>query len=677
MVTAARGAESRSTVTHAIAVASRADITAIGATELANVLRFIPGLSVEGTAREGGGPTSLFSRGGDSDYNVVLIDGVRVNLDGGRFDFGRVAAGEIDRVEVLRGAQSALWGSDAMGAVVQIFTKQSAAPEAPQLSGSIEGGAFDTVRGDSGINGGGRGPVGYRAGAAYRRTNGAFADTLTEPDRYEQWALDAGVNAGLGARAALRSGVRYSRGSGRLPGPLTYGSRDSGGLYRTTDASWHATLAHTLGARISATATATYFHYRSVTADRTVDLPFTTRAILAGTPDAIFPNGTRLVRLIGAGEFDRIVAAGGLPARGQFLASRVTTDAAFESPAAFRRPGIRYQADYAWGAGQSLTAGYDWERETNPAVAGFDLDNHALFVQQRSALGDRWFVTLGARVDRKERYGAFVSPKLSAGGFLVPLRRGAVSSLKLFGNLGAGVKTATFAERFGGPFADPSPGINVERARSGDLGVEATLLDQRLRALLVYFRNDFVDQISFRPGLVGDGVPEFINIDGSTARGWEVELALQRGVAGLTAAATYAFVDTEVVTNQSTSQQFQPGQPLLRRPRHSGTIRASYARGRLTVNAHARMIGDRHDNSFLSLRTIASAERPLPFTTDITLNPGYAVVGAGVDVRVHDALTVFVRGDNLGDTRYDSALGYPGLPRAVVAGARVVIGRRR
>jgi outer membrane cobalamin receptor len=96
-------------MTQSLSVMGRADIQALGSTELSDVLRFVPGTSVEGTGREGGGPTSLFVRGGDSDYNVVLIDGVRANLDGGRFDFSRVAAGEIERVEVLRGAQSSLW----------------------------------------------------------------------------------------------------------------------------------------------------------------------------------------------------------------------------------------------------------------------------------------------------------------------------------------------------------------------------------------------------------------------------------------------------------------------------------------------------------------------------------------------------------------------------------------
>jgi len=304
------------------------------------------------------------------------------------------------------------------------------------------------------------------------------------------------------------------------------------------------------------------------------------------------------------------------------------------------------------------------------------LDNNAAFVQQQFSLAERWVLTLGGRVDSKQRYDTFFSPKASGGGFLLPFRAGVISSLKVSANIGRGIKSPTFGERFGGSFADPDPNLKVESARTADVGVEATFIDQRLRGSIVYFDNDYTDQIAYRPGVAGDGIPEYINIDGSDAHGWELEAALQRPFGGVTASATYALVDSQVVTNVSTSQQFQPGQPLLRRPKHSGTVRAAFAGGRFTVNASLRVVGRRHDNSFLSLRTMPNAERPTAITTDITVNPGYAVAGLGVDYRVQTALTVFLRGDNIGDKRYESALGYPGLPRAVVLGARLRIGVR-
>jgi outer membrane cobalamin receptor len=396
---------------------------------------------------------------------------------------------------------------------------------------------------------------------------------------------------------------------------------------------------------------------------------------LSGTPNAIFPNGTRLVRLIDAAEFTAIAAAGATPGPGQFIASRQTSDFPFNTLTEFKRPAFRYQADYRLGGGQ-LTGGYEWERESNPLTAAFRLTNNAVFVQQHIAVGDRWFATVGGRVDSKDQYDTFFSPKLTAGGFLVPYRRGTLSSLKIFGNIGKGIKSPTFTERFGGSFADPSPDLKVEHARTGDVGVETTYASQRFLTRIVYFDNDYVDQIAFRSGVAGDGIPEYINIDGSKADGWELEWALQRGIGGLTASATYAYVDHRVVTNLSTSQQFQPGQPLLRRPRHAGAIRASFARGPVAISADARFVGDRHDNSFLSLRTVPNAHMPSAITTDITVNPGYVVIGAGADVNAGALVTLFLRVANLGDEAYENALGYPGLPRSCVAGARFRLGLR-
>jgi vitamin B12 transporter len=345
-----------------------------------------------------------------------------------------------------------------------------------------------------------------------------------------------------------------------------------------------------------------------------------------------------------------------------------------------RRPGFRYQGDVVWGSGQRLTGGWDWEREIRPeqttpgTVSRLALNNNGFFVQQELSFLDRWFVTAGARADDKESLDTFFSPKLSAGGFIVPVRPGAVSSVKVFGNIGKGIKSPTFSERYGAGFADPNPTLKVERARTGDIGVEATFADQRIRAGVTYFNNDYKDQIAFRFGTVGDGVPEFINIDGSKAKGAEFELALQRPLSGVTAGMTYSLVETEVVTNLSTSQQFLPGQPLLRRPKHSGTFRVGYVTGKLSASVDTRWLGDRHDNSFLFMRTVTNATRPA-FTTDITVNPGYAVAGFGVDYAVDRRASVFVRVNNLSDTEYDTALGYPGMPRTATVGVRFNVPR--
>ena len=674
VVTASRGLEDRARVTHAVTVATAADIAALGASSLADVVRVVPGLNVESAGREGA-LTSLFSRGGESDYNLVLIDGVRANLSGGQFDFSRIAAAEIDRVEVVRGAQSSLWGSDAMGAVVQVFTKRAGQADAPAATGSLEGGSFNTWRGDLRLAGGASGRMDYYAGVAHRRSDGAFADILPEDDTFEQTAFDGGFGVTLGARANLRTGLRYSNAQARSVGNFALGIFDTGASYDTKDLSWHAGLSHAVGARFTGTATFNFFRNEGASIDTISDATVNVYAILEGTPGAVFPDSPRLVRLIGESEFNALSASGATPGPNQFLAFAPfgVSDFLFTSRTEFRRPALKYQGDYAWGGGQRLSVGYEWERETNPLVDAFSLDNNAVFIQQQLSASDRWFLTVGGRADAKESYDTFFSPKLSAGGFLVPYTSGALSSIKVLGNLGKGIKSPTFSERFGGSFADPSPALNVERARTADLGVEATFAGQRLRGAATYFHNRFRDQIEFlssSPAFSPDGVPDYINIAGSTARGVELEFALLRAVGGITAMGSYSLVDSEVEATTQTGVQFQPGQPLLRRPRHSGTLRVSYARGLASIHFDARFVGQRHDSSFLSLRSVPNATLPRAVTTDITVNPGYAVAGIGLDVRAHRMLTMFVRANNITDAEYESALGYPGMPRSVMVGTR-------
>lgn len=680
VVTASRTPETLASTTASVSVFNAGDVAALGSTSLADIVRMVPGLAVESTGREGA-LTSLFSRGGESDYNLVLIDGVRVNASGGQFDFSRVSGGEIERVEVVRGAQSALYGSDAIGAVVQIFTRRTTPSDTPRLFGSLEGGSFNTWRGNLRVIGGARGRIDYQAGVTYRGTDGAFKDILPERDRYDQPAFDGAVGVGIGGRATLRTGLRVSTARGRFPGPIVYGARDTGTSYETNDRSWHLDFAQRLASRLNHTATFAYFRSSSLSADRTVDPPYQVYAVLEGTPGAIFPKSPRLVRLVDQAVFNALRAGSQPLGARQFLANTPFGaefgDFPFTSKTEFRRPALKYQADLTWHDGQVLTGGYEYEREKNPLSAGFRVENNALFAQQEFKLQGRWFATVGGRLDHNTHFGNSFSPKLSVGGFALPFGSGAISSVKVFSNLGRGIKNPTFIELFGSAFVDGNLDLHPERARTMDLGAELTFKGQQWRGRVTYFDNRYNDQVAFRSTGFGlDGKPDYLNIDGSKAHGWELEGGLQRPVVGFRASAGYSFVETKVVAFVSTSEQFQPGQPLLHRPKQSAMLRLNYVRGRAAVDFNLRHVGQRHDAAFLGLSAVPSPQFPNGESVDITVNPAYTLIGIGGDFRVNEELTLYLRIDNLTDKAYESALGYPGLPRAVVAGGRFSIGRR-
>ena len=672
VVTASRTEEGRASVTESLAVFTAEDIQELGARSVADVLRFVPGLNVEATGREGG-LAFLFSRGGESDYNQVLIDGVRVNVSGGSFDFSRVSASEIDRVEVVRGAQSSLYGSDAINSVIQIFTKRGTPDGAPRLSGSIEGGSFSTTRGDLRVLGGAQNRIDYQLGVAYRGSDGAFADDLVEIDRFDQSSVDGSVGAVLGDRTTLRTGFRYSDARGQAIGPIVYGPGDLGTRADSEELSWYLNFDQQLTARIDHSATVTYFDSDRQSDDTVGDPSFNISAILEGVPGAVFPDSPRLVELLDQARFDALVADGSSLGAGQFLATTPfgRSDFPFTFASQFQREAFNYQLDATLLDDDVLSAGYDYYRETDPLNPTFLIENHAYFGQQQITIADRWFVTGGARIDDNSRFGTEVSPKLSVGGYAVPIGAGSVSSVKLFANIGKGIKNPTFGELFGSGFVDGNANLSPERARTVDVGAEITFDDQRWLTRVTYFDNTYEDQVAFMfsPGFGGDGIPDYLNIAGSEANGVELEVGLQRPVEGVTASATYALVDTEVVATVSTSEQFQPGQPLLRRPKHSGTVRVNYTRGRGSLYLNLRAVSERHDAAFIGLARVSDGR-----SVDITVNPGYTLVSVGGQFRVDDALTVFVRGDNLTDEVYESVLGYPGLPRAFVIGGRFNIG---
>ena len=135
----------------AITVIDRQEIESRQVTDTPELLRAVPGLSVTQTGSRGG-VTNVFPRGGNANFNQVLIDGIPVNDAGGAFDFSDLTAENIERIEVIRGPQSALYGSNAIGSVIQIFTRRGRGPLHADVS--LTGGSFDTFEGHTTLGGG-------------------------------------------------------------------------------------------------------------------------------------------------------------------------------------------------------------------------------------------------------------------------------------------------------------------------------------------------------------------------------------------------------------------------------------------------------------------------------------------------------------------------------------------
>ena len=185
-------------------------LTTMNPPEAADAMRFLPGAIVN-AAGQRGSLTSLFVRGGESRYNKVIVDGVTVNEPGGTFDFGTLPLNEAGRLEFVRGAQSTLYGSDAITSVVQVWTRTGNTP-VPELRLGASGGNFSTASGDASV-----------AGAHERFDYNLFADQFNTAgawtnNAYSDSLQGANVGAALNDRSSLRIRFRHSNSHTGVPG---------------------------------------------------------------------------------------------------------------------------------------------------------------------------------------------------------------------------------------------------------------------------------------------------------------------------------------------------------------------------------------------------------------------------------------------------------------------------
>jgi vitamin B12 transporter len=175
-----------------------------------DAMRFLPG-AVVNTYGQRGGLSSLFVRGGESTYNKVIVDGVYITEPGETFDFGTLPLEQADRLEFVRGAQSTLYGSDAMTSVVQVWTR-TGSTQIPELRFGADGGNFETANGYASLSG------------AYRRFDyNVFGDQINTNGQgvnnaYSDSLAGANVGAALTDDISLRVRVRHSNSYVGLPG---------------------------------------------------------------------------------------------------------------------------------------------------------------------------------------------------------------------------------------------------------------------------------------------------------------------------------------------------------------------------------------------------------------------------------------------------------------------------
>jgi vitamin B12 transporter len=592
---------------------------------LIDLLRTAPGATVVSNGSHGA-VASLFLRGGESNYTKVLLDGIPLNEPGGTFDFGSVTTENLQRVEVVRGAHSALFGSDAMAGVIQLFTAR--APAAGSRAGVIvEGGTFGTGR-VAATAAGRAGQLDYSVGAARYSTNNDG-----ENDAFDNTTLSGTAGVDLGDGGLLRFTGRAELGTAGTPGQTAFGRADLDAFFRRNNGVGGVTWSQNLTPAFTQRATYALSVSHQSSTNLIEDAPYT-------------PS------------FE------GRSAPFQF------SDFTFDSHNEVKRHYATYQADWrlpsdALAGTHLVTAALDWDGERGllqDRLANTSTEvsrNNVGWTVQDQVLWSRVFVTGGLRIEHNDSFGTEVIPQGSVV-YVAHRATGPLGETHLKLSTGRGIKEPTLLQSFStSPFFMGNPNLEAERSTSVDLGVEQRLADDRARVELTWFGSRYRNIISTQTISFDPFVSQYFNIGRSRARGLELsgEVTPSRG---LLARAGYTRLDSKIIDSTSSfSEVFQPGQWLFRRPRHSGYVTVAATRARLTADVTGTFVGRRVDSDFSSL------EPPL------LSNDGFATWDVRAAYRLAPALSVTLAIDNLADADYMDPLGYTALGRAVRVGAKV------
>lgn len=609
VVVANRAPEPLSRVGNSVTVLTDDDIKQSQATVASDLLQQTPGITV---ARTGGvgQPTTVFIRGAEGDQTVVVIDGVKMtdpSLPAGGFDFENLLIGDISRIEILRGAQSTLYGSDAIGGVINIVTADPT--ERAAGSASLEGGSHDTGDGTLAIGG--------AADALMWRVAGNYYGTSGIPcfDQY------------LGGRRDCASQI--AGGAGQLRYELTQDLElDLRGyvVSARTDFDGYDTPTGTFGDDSEYGKTQQGIGYAGL-GWHSPDHTFTNRLSVQYTG-----SETR--------EYDPNAPANfGYP----------TTETFYGFGRNIRE---EYQGTWQFSSAGQLVFGAQNEHSTMTSASPFtpNIDAGVVidsgYVQAQYEVQTGLTLTAGGRYDHHDVYGGHGTGQFAAA-WLLPDQ-----STILRASFGQGFKAPSLYQLYS---SYGNPALQPETANSWDTGIEHHAIQDRLVVSASYFQRTSNDLIGFfdcstpSPLCATEPFGYYANIVRSFAQGVELVGSL-KPTDTLTITANYTWTHTEDRSPGSSTY----GNELPRRPGEAGNAALTYVWPmRLSTALALRYSGPSFDDAANQIRL-----------------GGYVLLDVRASLPVGKHFDVYARIENLTDHHYETAYQYGTLGRSVYVGGR-------
>ena len=661
-------------------------------------LRSISGLQITQTGQHGG-TTALFIRGGNSNANKVLIDGVPANDIGGSFEFGDLSASSFDRIEVFRGPDSILYGADALAGVVNLTTRRGTTP-LPELTYAVDGGNFNTYRQEGTLGGAWR-RFDYFSSFARLDSSNSLPNSAFHNGTYAGnfgWSPSAGNNF----RVTIRR-VAVALG---LPNAIELFGIPDNGQSKDRDTFISATY--------DFQPTSKWHNLIRYGASR-LDSKFT-----KASPVGIFENGFEFVGLPVT-----IKGANGFTANGKAFFS--SSDCCPESTVSTANRDVVYaQTDYRFNSHVTSLFGYRYEAERgasrfdSPTFSSnnpVDRRNMSFILETHGDLWNRFFYSLGGGIERNAVFGVEATPRVSLAYYPFHPSVGFFRGTKLKFNFGKGIKEPSIFDESSSLFGLllQQPGgqqliqkfgvkpIDAERSRSYDFGLEQGLTD-RVQLKLNVFHNQFTNEIEFvsSTALPQLGVPPDVaaasgfgaTINSSDFRAQGVETELEYKISrSLFARGGYTYLDARVQRSFSSSAlcandtsplcvnlsipnipigAFSPlvGARPFRRAPHTGFLTITYNHARWSALFQGTFVGRRDDSTFLSDEDFGNTLL-LP---NRNLDSAYQKLDLSGNFRVNTHLSLYASMENLLSQRYDAAFGFPALPFTFRSGIKITFG---
>lgn len=586
------------------------DLRARGVATVSDALREVPGVSVVQSGSTGS-LTSLFVRGGQSNYTKILIDGVPMNQAGGFFDLATLTTDNVERIEIVRGPSSVVWGSDAVTGVVNIITRSGRG--ANRLSVEGRAGSLGAHDADVELSRAAQ-AVTYSFGLAHHASEGIYSYN----NQYGETVMSGRADAALDEKTSASFNLRYSDFNFHYP--------TNGGGTPTDSNQFDFANQLALGARIR----------RLVTNGLTLQASVASSSHDGGTND---DSGR------GSNSF-------------------------FQSEDHISRRSAEVRVIGNVGTGTVITAGGQVEEQAGRNLLEFgggfsgsanftvDRHEHAGFAEIAST-ASKLTATAGARVDGNKQFGSF-------GTFRVGAQYALADWLSLHANAGTAFREPSLIENFATGFATGNPDLKPEHTRSWEAGLGSAMGPGAVS--LTWFDQRFVDMIDYN-GAAAAGQPNYQNVAKASARGAEFQLH-HEPVHGVFGDLSLTRLASKVIASgfdKSNTATLVEGQRLLRRPNLSGSFRLGYSGIRnLSLDAVTTYVGNRDDRAFHDDFTVA--DTTLAAYTLLDLSASYLLPLKDLS-RPRTSLTF--RASNVADVEYESVAGFRTPGRVLLFGVRV------